>query len=108
MVAKGAPRTFRSMWVGRMEGSDEHLVLHETGHVVRVRKVRRCVENENNGPDVVKLTATPSYLEPDGDDMQVQERWTPTEGSKTCKSAHRNKHVVQCAARRYEYRLKNG
>ena len=61
VVAKGAPRTFRSMWVGRMEESDEHLGLHESG---------RCVENENSGPDVVKLTATPSYLEPDGDDVE--------------------------------------
>ena len=49
VVAKGAPRTFRSMWVGRMEESDKHVVLNEIGHVVRVRTVRR-VENGNSGP----------------------------------------------------------
>ena len=37
MVATGAPRTIRSMWVGRTEESDEHLVVNEIGHVVRVR-----------------------------------------------------------------------
>ena len=76
VVAKGAPRTFRSMWVGRMEESDKHVVLNEIGHVVRVRTVRR-LENGNSGPDVVKLTATPSNLKLDGDDVEVQERWTP-------------------------------
>ena len=40
VVAQGAPRTFRSMWVGRTEESDEHFVLNEIGHV---RTVRRCV-----------------------------------------------------------------
>ena len=49
VVAKGTPRTFRSMWVGRTEESDEHLVVNEIGHVVRARTVRRCVENENSG-----------------------------------------------------------
>ena len=43
------------MWVGRTEESDEHLVVNEIGHVVRVRTVRRCVENENSGPDVIQL-----------------------------------------------------
>ena len=106
MVAKGAPRRFRSMWVGRTEESEEHLVVNEVGHVVRARTVRRWLENENRGPDVVKLTATPSYLKPDGGDVEVQERWTPTEGCKACESAHRNKHLVRCEARRYEYGLK--
>ena len=55
VVAKGTPRTFRSMWVGRTEESDEHLVVNEIGHVVRARTVRRCVENENSGSDVIKL-----------------------------------------------------
>ena len=49
------------MWVGRTEESDEHPVVNEIGHVVRVRTARRCVENENSGPDVVKLTATPYF-----------------------------------------------
>ena len=40
MVAKGTPRTFRSMWVGRMEESEGHLVVNEIGHVVRTRTVR--------------------------------------------------------------------
>ena len=108
MVAKGAPRTFRSMYAGRAEGSGEHLVVNEIGHVVCVRAVRRCVENENSGPDVVKLTATLSYFKRDGEDVEVQERWTPTEGCKACESAHGNKHVVRCEARQYEYRLKYG
>ena len=47
VVAKGTPRTFRSMWVGRTEDSDEDLVVNEIGHVVRARTVRRCVENES-------------------------------------------------------------
>ena len=34
--------------IGRMEESDEHFVVNEIGHVVRVRTVRRCVENENS------------------------------------------------------------
>ena len=46
MVAKVARRTFRSMWVGRTEESEEHLVVNEIGHIVRVRSVRRCVENQ--------------------------------------------------------------
>ena len=62
VVAKGTPRTFRSMWVGRTEESDEHLVVNEIGHVVRARTVRRCVGNENGGSDVIKLNASPSYL----------------------------------------------
>ena len=103
MVAKGVPRTFRSTWVGRTEESDEHLVVNEIGHVVRVRTVRRCVENENSGPDVIKLTATPSYLKLDGDDVEVQDRWTPTPGCRACESAHGSKHLVRCEARRYEY-----
>ena len=68
--------------------------------------VRRCVENENSGSDVLKLNATPSYLKPDGDDVEVQERWTPTPGCTVCESAHANKHLLRCEARRYEYRLK--
>ena len=106
VVVKGAPRTFRSMWVGRTEESDEHLVVNEIGHVVRVRRVRRCVENDNSGSDVIKLSATPSYLKPDGDDVEVRERWTPTPECKACESARANKHLVRCEARRYEYRLK--
>ena len=62
MVAKGVPRTFRSMWVRRTEDSDKHLFVDENGHV---KTVRRCVENENSG-------STPSYLKPDGDDVEVQ------------------------------------
>ena len=96
------------MWVGRTEESEEHLVVNEIGHVVRVRTVPRCVENQNSGPDVVKLTATPSYLKPDGDDVEVQDRWPPTPGCRACESAHGNKHLVRCEARRCEYRLKYG
>ena len=51
MVAKGTPRTFRSMWVGRTEESDEYLVVNEIGHVVRARTVRRREEDENSGSD---------------------------------------------------------
>ena len=82
------------MWVGRTEESDEHLVVNEIGHVVRPRTVRRCVENENSGSDVLKLNATPSYLKPDGDDVEVRERWTLTEGCKACESAHGNDQWV--------------
>ena len=53
--------------------SDEHLVVNEIGHVVRARTVRRCVENENSGSDVIKLNATPSYFKPDGDDVGRQD-----------------------------------
>ena len=35
VVAKGTPRTFRLMWIGRTEESHEHLVVNEIGHVVR-------------------------------------------------------------------------
>ena len=42
-VATGAPPTLRSMWVGRTEDSDEHLVVNEIGHVVRVWKTRTVV-----------------------------------------------------------------
>ena len=108
MVAKRTPRTFRSMWVGRTEESDEHLVVNEKGQVVRARAVRRCVANENSSSDVLKLSATPSSLKPDGDDVGVRERWTPTPGCKACESAQGNKHLVRCEARRYEYRLKYG
>ena len=69
VVAKGVPRTFRRLWVGRTEESDEHPLVNEIGHVVRVRTARRCVENKNSVPDVVKLTATP-YFKP----VEVQER----------------------------------
>ena len=48
--------------------------MNEIGHVVRARTVRRCVENENSGSDVIKLNATPSYFKPDGDDVEVRER----------------------------------
>ena len=108
VVAKGTPRTFRSMWVGRTGERDEHLVVNEIGHVVRARTVRRRVENENSGSDVIKLNATLSYLKPDGDDVEVRERWTPTPGCRACESAHANKHLVRCEARRYKYRLKYG
>ena len=37
-----------------------------------------------------------------------RERCTPTEGCKASKSVHKNKHLVRCEARRYEYRLKHG
>ena len=94
------------VWAGRADESDEHLVANEIGHVVRVRALRR-VENENSGPDVVRLASTPSYLKPDGDDVEVQKkRWTPMEGCNTCGSPHGNDHVVRCDARRYEYRWK--
>ena len=66
------------------------------------------MENENSGSDVIKLNATPSYLKPDGDDVEVRERWTPTPEYRACESAHANKHLVRCEARRYEYRLKYG
>ena len=87
MVATRAPRTFRAIWVGQAEESDEHLVVNEPGHVIRVRAVRRCVDNEDNGQDVCKLTTTPSYLKPDAnDDVDVQEKWTPTDDCKACES----------------------
>ena len=108
VVAKGTLRTFSSMWVGRAKESDEHPVVNQIGHVARVRSVGQCVENENGGPEIVKLTAAPSYLRPDGDDVGVQKRWTPEEGCKACDSAHGNKHAVRCEARRHEYRLKCG
>ena len=91
--------------VGRTEESDEHLVVNAIGHVVRVRTLRRCVENDNSGPDVFKLAATP-FLKPDGDDVEVQERWTPTEGCNACESAHADKHLGRCEPRQYEKRLK--
>ena len=93
-------RTPVGMWVARTEESDEHLVVNEIGHVVRARTVR--VENENSGSDVIKLNATPSYLKPDGDDVEVREKWTPTPGCRACESAHANKRLVRCEARRYE------
>ena len=62
------------MWVGRTEESDEHLVVNKIGHVVRARTVPRCLENENSGSDVMKLNATPSYLKPHGNDVEVRER----------------------------------
>ena len=108
VVAKGTPRTYGSMWVGRTEESDEHLVVKEIGQVVRARTVRRCVENENSRSDVIKLNATPSYLKPDGDDVEVRERWIFTSGCRACESAHGNKHLVRCESSRYEYRLKYG
>ena len=47
MVAKGTPRTFRSMWVGRTEENDEHLVLNEIGHVVTCKNgTTMCAERE--------------------------------------------------------------
>ena len=66
------------------------------------------MENEKSGSDVIKLNAIPSYLKPDGDDVEVRERRTPTPGCRACESAHTNKHLVRCEARRYEYRLKYG
>ena len=50
----------------------------------------------------MKLTATHSYLKPGGDDVEVQEKWTSTEGCIACESAHGSR----CEARRYESRLK--
>ena len=96
------------MLVGRAEESDEHLVVNELCHVVRVKAVRRWVENENSRQDVVKLIATPSYIMPDAsDDVDVQEKRTPPDGSNAYESAHGPKHIVRCEARRYEqYRLK--
>ena len=73
-----------NVWVGRAEECDEHLVVNEIGDVVRVRAVRRCVDNENSGLDIVKLTATPPYLKVDDDDVGVQGRWTPTDGCTAC------------------------
>ena len=68
VVAKLAPRTFRALWVGRAEGSDEHLVVNELGHVVRVRGVRRCVEMRT----VVQTFS--NSLRPDaGDDVDLQD-----------------------------------
>ena len=87
------------MWVRRTEESDEHLVVNEIGH---------SVENENSGSDVIKLNATPSCPKPDGDNVEVQERRTPTPGCRACESAHAHKHLVRSEARRYEYRLKYG
>ena len=89
------------MLVGRTEESDEHLVVNEIGHVVRARTVRRCVEKENSGSDVIKLNATPSYLKldgDDGDDVEVRERWTPTPGCSASRHMQTNtwydgKHV---------------
>ena len=87
---------------GQAEESDEHLVVIELGHVVRVSVGRRCVENENSGPDVIKLIATPSYLMQDaGDDVDVQDKWTPTEFCTACESAHGLKQICRCEARRY-------
>ena len=83
----------------RVKKKKEHLVVNEIGHVVRARTVRRCVENENSGSDVIKLNATHSYLKPDGDDLEVRERWTPTPGYRACESAHANKHLVRCESR---------
>ena len=56
VVAKGTPRTLRSMLVGRAEESDEHLVVNE------IHVVRRCVENENSGSDVIKLNAISNLM----------------------------------------------
>ena len=55
VVAKGVPQTSRSTWVGCTEESDEHLVVNGIGRVVRVRTVRRSVENENSGPTFSSL-----------------------------------------------------
>ena len=84
----------QAMW------ADEHLVGNEVGHVVRLRIVRRCVEKENSGPDVIKLIATLSYLKPDTGDMDVQGKWTPIEGCKACETEHGNEHIVRCEAHR--------
>ena len=65
------------------------MVDNELGHVVRVKTVRRCVENENSSTDVIKLIATPSNFKLDAsDDVGVHEKWTPTEGCMACQSAH--------------------
>ena len=99
MIAKRAPRTFRS-WVGRTEESDEHLVVNEIGHVVRVSTARRCVEHDHSGPDVVKRAATP-YRKPD----EAPER----DGLRRMQSVRisTHKHLVRCEAR-YEHRQKYG
>ena len=59
---------------------------------------------------VVQTSSSSMHLlrisKPDGDDVEVRERWTPTPGCRACESAHANKHLVRCEARRYEYRLK--
>ena len=95
----------RSDQCGLVDGeSDEHLVVNEIGHVVRARTVRRCVENEDSVPTLSSLLQTLSYLKPHGNGVEVQERWTPTEGCKACESAYGNKHLVRCEASRYEYR----
>ena len=95
MVAKLAPRTFRALWVGRAEGSDEHLVVNELGHVVRVRGVRRCVEMRT----VVQTFS--NSLRPDaGDDVELQDSDADV--------GRGNKHIVRCEARGYEYRPEFG
>ena len=79
-----------------LEESDEYSMVNEIGHVVRVRAGRLCVDNENSGKDVIKLIATLVYLKLDGsDDVDVQDKWTPTDGCKACESAHGNKNVVR-------------
>ena len=105
VIAKRAPRTFRS-WVGRTEESDEHLVVNEIGHVVSVSTARRCVENENSGPDVVKLAATPTDRKPDGDDVEAREMVFDGRMQSVRVSTHT--HLVRCEARRYEHRQKYG
>ena len=45
------------------------MLCNEIGHVVRVRTVRRCVDNENSGPEIVKLAGTLLYVKPEGDDV---------------------------------------
>ena len=92
----------------RADESDEHLVINEIRHDVCVGAVRRCVEDEDSGPDVVKLPAKHSYLKSDSDDVETQQRWTPTEGCNARESTHGNKHAMRCAAHRYEYSLKYG
>ena len=69
--------------------------------------VRMRVDSENGGHDVIKLSATLSYLKRDArDDLDVQEKWTPPDGCTSCESPHGNEHIVRCEARRYEYHLK--
>ena len=59
------------MWVGSAQESVERPVVNEMGHLVLVKAVQRYVENEDSGQNVVKLTATPSLLKPDANDVVV-------------------------------------
>ena len=97
------------MWVGRAEESDEHLLVNKVVHVVRARAVRRCEDNENGGLDVVKLTATPSHVNPDV--VKLAAAWKAKRDGLRRRDAERvSRHTetVRCEARRHECRLEYG